>query len=446
MPSPDSNKRLLQNIFSLSLLQLANNFLPLIAVPVVVRIIGPEKYGVINFVSVVVTYFVLLTNYSFDLTATREIARNPADAAGRTRVFNEVFFAKLFLLAVSTVLFVGVVYALPELAAEKQVAVFTFITCISLVITPNWLYQGMQELYYVAVFNFVTKLLFTVFILFVVREESDYVWQPFMISISHVLVGVGSFAWAVKKYRIRLGYVPFGRVLRLLWQEKVIFSSFVAIAIYTNSSTLILGLVQTPTDVGFFTASSKLVIIMHTVVTIPLGLSLFPFIGESFGISKEAGVQKVKAIMPFVLLLTALMGAVVWLVAPFIITIFYGNAFVPAIAVLRILCFVPMVIGLSNLMGVQTMVNLKMDGAYVRITFVGALIGILLNIVLAEKFSYLGTAWAWLLTEASVAVIMWLYLYTIRIQIVDFAFFRYSYLLESIQPAVRSLRQKLSGR
>jgi PST family polysaccharide transporter len=281
-------------------------------------------------------------------------------------------------------------------------------------------------------------------VLVVVREREDYVWQPFIISVAHILVGICAFVWAIKKYRISLFPVPLKRVFEVLWNEKVIFFSVLSINIYQSASTLILGLVQSPEDVAYYYASWRLVIIMHTVVTIPIGMSLFPFIGESFAVSKEAGIQKVQSTTPLIVLITAFMGAVVWLLAPFIITIFYGEAFRPAIGVLRILCFIPMIMGVSNLMGVQTMVNLKLDKLYTIVIALGGFIGIGLNIWLARQYNYIGAAWAWFLTELAIVGLMWVFLHRRNIQIIVPKYFSYRFIAGSIQPMVSAIKDKMS--
>ncbi len=57
---------------------------------------------------------------------------------------------------------------------------------------------------------------------------------------------------------------------------------------------------------------------------------------------------------------------ILWLFGPMVIVLFYGPKFEPTVAVFRILAFVPMIIGLSNLLGIQTMINLKMDKTFFR--------------------------------------------------------------------------------
>lgn len=438
-----SGKRLARNFFSLSLVQFANNFLPLLTVPVIARIIGPDKFGAINFAAAIVTYFSLLINYGFDLTATRAIARAPHDQEERNRIFSEILFAKVFLLVLSLLVFIPSLFLVPAIAADKALFIYTYIACFSLVITPNWLYQGMQELHQIAVFNFVSKLLFTLSILFIVKKEEDYALQPLILSLSQIAVGLGSFLWAIKKYDLRIFVVRLKKILSLLWTEKMIFFSMIVVTLYTTTNTIILGLVQTNTDVAFYTAGWKLIMIMQTFVSLPLRLSLFPFIGESFGKSQAQGVAKVSQLVPFITIFTAVSGAFIWILAPWMIQMFYGSQFGEAATVLRILCFVPLILALGDLFGIQTMINLKMDKQFFNITLVGAGVGLILNYFLSKQTGATGTAWAWLLTEVFITSTMWIFLYLRKIRLIDINYFRPSHLFQLLRPFVFALKKKV---
>jgi PST family polysaccharide transporter len=436
--------KLIRNFFSLSLVQFANNFLPILTVPVIARIIGPEKFGAINLAAAVITYFSLLINYGFDLTATRSIARNPKDADNRNRVFSEILFAKMFLLAVSLVVFVPCLFYVKVLAQDKDLFVYTYIACFALVLTPNWLYQGMQELHQIALFNLVSKLLFTLSILFIVTKQQDYVFQPLILSVSQIFVGICSFLWALRKYQIRIHKVKFTKIMELLWTEKMIFFSMIVVILYTTTNTIILGFVQSTREVAYYSAGWKLIMIIQTFVSVPLKLSLFPFVGESFGRSNNDGVSKVKQILPFITIFTALSGIFIWILAPWLIGLFYGSEFTQAATVLRILCFVPLVLALGDLFGIQTMINLKMDKQFFNITLSGAILSLGLNFLLAKQLGAIGTAWAWLLTEVCITLIMWCFLYSRKIQLIEFGYFRYKHLSGLFRPFVFLIRARLT--
>lgn len=439
-----SKRGLVKNVFSLGLVQVANYVFPFISVPIVSRIIGPDKFGVINFAAAFMTYFTLLINFGFDLSATRAIASGRNDLEERNKIFNQVLLAKILLLAVSVVLFLISLYAVPQLREEKAVAVFSFLLCISWVITPNWLYQGMQELSRIAIFNLATKIIFTVIILLVIREKSDYIWQPLAIGIAQIVVGVFSFAYAIHKYRVSVKLPQLGPVLDLLWSERVIFFSMVVINLYTTTNVVLLGFLQSSEEVGYYTAGYRLITIIQTLIAVPLSQSLFPFVGTAFSQSREKGLEVVKQLFPIVTLITLSAALLLWLFGPLVISVFYGSKFAPSVMVFRILAFVPMIIGWSNLLGIQTMINLKMDKTFFRITLFGAIASIGLNFVLVSRFGFIGTAWCWLLTEILITSVMYFALSRQGIHVVEKRYFSPAHFKKYLKPIILTVKQKIS--
>ena len=76
------HKKLASNIASLFTVQAANYLIPLLTLPYLVRILGPREFGLIAFAQAFSQYFVILTDYGFNLSATREVAIHRADASG----------------------------------------------------------------------------------------------------------------------------------------------------------------------------------------------------------------------------------------------------------------------------------------------------------------------------------------------------------------------------
>ena len=62
------------NLFWLYALQGLNYLVPLAVLPYLLRILGVEHYGLIAFAQAFAQYFIILTDYGFNLSATKRIA------------------------------------------------------------------------------------------------------------------------------------------------------------------------------------------------------------------------------------------------------------------------------------------------------------------------------------------------------------------------------------
>lgn len=436
-----SGKKVIRNFFSLSIVNYANNFLPLLTMPIIARIIGPEKLGEINLAAAFVTYFSLIINYGFDLTGTRAIAKGAQDRAACNSIFNEVFSAKLFLFTLSSVVFVGCLFIVPTVAEEKALYLFSYFYCIAHVFTPNWLYQGMQDAHQMAIFQLIAKIIFTASILFVVQQRSDYAYQALLLSLSQVMVALFSFFWAINRYKFRVQLIRIKEIFTLLVKEKMIFFSMVVSSLNAITNTMVLGFIQNPTEVGYYTVGWKLITIMQSFISLPLLQALFPYMGECFGKSKEDGIMRIRKMAPLISVVTAMAGVFLWFAAPLLVTLLYGSEFAPGILVLRILGFIPLIQSMGDLFGIQTMINMKMDKQFFNIKLLGCFIGLVLNVLLSYWGGAQGTAWAWVLTEVCVTSILLYYLYSQGIRLIDYTYFRIAYFLQIFNALIRRRNQ-----
>jgi len=403
-------KHLFKNILSLTVVQLANYVLPLVSVPIIVRIIGPERYGTINYYNSFVLYFMLLINYGFDYSGTRYIAVAKDDVQRRNEHFTKVLYAKIFLFLVSVVVFSVSLWFISKSAAETRVAVYTFLITIAWVFQPNWFFQGMQRLTQVALFNFFTRLIFTVVILIVIRQKQDYMWQPLILSLTQILVSIISLFYAAGRFGLTLLPVKLRSAFQLLWEDRMIFLSMLATNLYTDTNIVILGLFETREHVGYFTAAWKLIFVFLVMLSLPLSQAMFPYIAELMSKDKNRGIEQLKKVLALIIYLSLGMSVMLYFAAGVLIHGFYGNQFNATIIIFRILTIVPVLSFINTVLGLQTMLNLKMDRAYFVIIFLGGVFSVLFNLVMVNIYGYMGCAWSWIVAEFIIAVAMDRYL------------------------------------
>ncbi len=417
-------KRFAINVASLFSVHVANMLLPLLTVPYVVRIIGPERLGLINFSQAYVAYFTLLINYGFDMAAVRTIAANRTNKELVNRTFSEVIAGKALLWILSTLIFMGVTWFTPDFRSHILLHTCTYVSCIGVVLFPVWIYQAMEDLGRVAVFNLVLKVLFTLSVFLLIKQPEDYYYQNLSISVAQIVVSVIAFSVALKRFHLTFTWPTIGQLRKRFRDDSTLFFSGVMITLYAGSTVFLLGLLSTPYNVGIFSAGTRLESIARSFVTLGLNQAFFPIVASAFGSSREDGLRVVRTTFFPLMVFMILVSLTLWLVAPVFINLFYGAKFQDAIPVLRIVSLLPILIGISNLLGLHTMLNLRMDKAFFRITAIGSVVGLVLNSFLIQKMGYIGAAYAWVAAEAYIALSMYIYLRNKGIQIIQPAYLR----------------------
>jgi len=418
------HRTVISNTLSLSGLQMANTLLPIITVPYVVRVIGPGDYGLISFAQAVVSYFILLVNYGFDLSASREVARVREDPAKLTDVFWAVMWTKFVLFVASTIVFVPLVLFVPQFKSVWQVMVAAYIMLVGYLAFPTWLFQGMEKLGLTAIINFILKLAFTACIFLFLRTRDEFVVVPLLGSLSQVVAGVLALAY-IKKNLVRNMRLPhFAEIVEQLKSGWTVFISTVFINFYTASNTVILGFFAPQANVGYYAAGGRLVYVVQAMVLNPIAQASYPHVGKLMKEERKRGVEYLKKMTLLIAAATIPASILIFIFAPEAVKILLGNEFLPSIKILRILAPFPFVIGMSNVLGTQGALNLNKDREFLKIIIVGSILNLVLNLSMAGLLKETGTAIAWLVTEAYITVAFFFLLRGAGINIFDFAFYR----------------------
>ena len=378
-----------------------------------VRLLGPEYFGLLAFAAAFITYFVLLTDYGFNLSATRQVSIYRDDNNKISEIFSAVMIIKAFLALAGFVFMVVIVFSFEKFSRHWELYVVTYGLVVGQMLFPVWLFQGMERMKYITYLNISAKVFFTVCIFSFVKEQEDYLLVPLLTAMGFIVSGVLSLYVVAKKFDVVFSWQDASVLKSQLAEGWHVFLSSMSISLYTVSTTFILGLFVNNTVVGYFAAADKIV---HAVkgLYVPVSQAIYPLVGKKLYEDKEQGLVFIKKVSWVVGAGMFVISGMLFILADPIVVILLGEQYQESIFLLKVMAFLPFIVALGNIFGIQTMLNLGYKKEFSLFIFVAAIAGLLLSLYLTSLYEAVGTSFAVLIVEVFIAVMLGLF---VRIKI-----------------------------
>ncbi len=402
-------KRIFENILSLFSLQGLNYILPLITFPYLTRVLGPDKFGLIAFALAFIGYFQILTDYGFNLSATREISIHRYDDIQVSRIYSSVMVTKALLMVFSFLLMTVIVFSFEKFQSDWLLYFFTFGLVLGNLLLPTWFFQGMEKMRYISILNIAISLIYTAAIFIFIRNPADYLYVPLISTIGTVIIGLYSLRLIKREFGVSFIRPSRANVKHQLEEGWHVFISTVAVSLYTISGTFILGFFASNTIVGYFSVAYRIISIANGFLN-PISQSIYPYISSLAIKSKEQTINFIKKVTILIGVLSFLISVLIFIFAGLILSILAGNQYDQSVLLIRIMAFLPFIIALSNIFGVQTMLTFNYKQAFSRIIMIGSAINIILTLIMTPIYQAVGISVAMVITEIYITLAMYLYL------------------------------------
>jgi PST family polysaccharide transporter len=400
----ETRRRLFENFLPLSFLQVANYIFPLITLPYLVRVLGPEKFGLISFAQAFTGYFIILTDYGFNLSATREIAIYREDKEKVSEIFSSVMVIKFFLFFLSLGIMSAIIFTFEKFRKDWEIYYLTFGMVLGQVLFPVWFFQGMERMKYITFLNILAKLIFTIAIFVFVRKVGDYLYVPLLNSLGFIVAGIIGLWIVLKDFGIGFRMPSWEGIKHQLKEGWYIFISTVAISLYTISNTFILGLFTNNTIVGYYSAAEKIIKAIQGLWT-PVAQTIFPFFTNVYSKKPEDARVLLIKLLKITGMVTFIISVLGCFSAPILIHICLGEQYKVSVKIFQILIFTFFAIGTNNILGIQGLVAFGYGKIFAKVVILGAIFHITLLIILVPLFSYFGPAIATVLTELFIFIV-----------------------------------------
>lgn len=392
------------------LLNVAAVIFPLITAPYISRVLEPDGVGLFNFSNIYAGYFAMVAMLGIPTYGVREVAKLREDKKALTELVSQlVSIAIITTIGVSVIYFASIAIV-GKLSENFLIFLFAGFVIYLAPFKINWYFQGIED------FGFITKVSLavrtaSVICLFIfVRDKSDLIIYVIISVLGTVLADLWNYFKMCRagiKPRFTLkGLKP--HISPLL----VLFTSVIAMSIYTVLDTLMLGFITDYEQVGYYSNSMHMSKVALSAVT-SLSLVAVPRVSYYMKDKDYDNInQLIKKSFSVVSFLAIPMAIGLACIAPTFIPLFFGPKFMGSIVPLMILSILIIAIGFNNLTGVQILIGMGFDKLFLYSVLVGTFSNFLLNCILIPILGAIGASIASVVAETLILGVTTYYVYT----------------------------------
>lgn len=393
------NKIIKNYLYNISF-QLLVMILPLITTPYVSRVIGADGIGAYSYTQSLTYYFILFGCVGLNLYGQKEIAYVQDDKKRRSSIFFELIFIRFFTNGVSIALF-----SLIFLGHTRYHTLFLIqildiaASCIDI----SWFFQGLEDFKKIVIRNFIIKLAGVIMIFTLVKQPGDLYLYVLCYS-STLFLGNASMWIYIPRFVSKVSWKAI-ELKKHVRPALILFLPQIATSIYNVlDKTMIGALTGIDAEVAYYEQAQKIVKVALAFIT-SLGVVMLPRVAAVFS---QRNFDQIKLYMSrsfqfvFFLGLPLTFGLIG--ISKGLVPWFYGEGFDKVYPNIIIISPIILVVGITNVIGVQYLLPTNRQKDYLISVVVGSLINLCMNFLLIPRMQSIGAAASTIIAETSVMI------------------------------------------
>ncbi|AHL23100.1 flippase [Thermococcus nautili] len=399
-----------KNTLALMVASVVSKGLAFLTLILLARYLGSENYGKLAFAMALTSFFTVIADFGLSSLIVREVARGKEKAGvylGTFSIFKVFLAVVVFLALVLISHFGGYDYSTKILIL--LFGIYTILLSYSTFFIS--FFRAFERMEYEALVRSIEKVFLLVLtaMFIYLNKKLVYFAVPYLASSSvAVLLALFLVIHKVDKPKFLSDK---GFLVETLKESLPFALTSIFVIVYFKTDTVMLSFMIGDSAVGIYNAARNLIEGLIFLIPYPLSMALYPIMSR-YALNSIEELRKVYIYGFLASLLLGLAG--VLFVLSFrekIILLIYGSEYLEATKVLAVLVWTFLVICVSTIS--STLLNAVNKQKIVTIgTAIGASLNVVFNYLLIPKYSYVGAAYATLITEG-VGFGIYLY-YTMR--------------------------------
>ena len=353
----------------------------------VARYLGPEQFGLMNYVVSYVSIFLILASFGFDNIEIREEAKNPEH---KDKYIGTTFWLRIILSCITMVLII-----LTAIVTESDNYTLSIIALYALsvifssfdVIRNYFTSQVMNE--YVAKVCIVRTLIACVLKLILVLLDASLTWFIAVLTFESLLQAQGFYVAYIKAVgSVRQWFFDKAVAVFMLKQSFPLLLSGAAAYIFLRIDQVMIGKMIDNASVGYFSVATKIVEILLFVPTIVIQ-TISPMLVKIKKHDERKYIERSQQVLNITVWASIIISIITSLLAYYMIIKTFGYAYQLAILPLQILSFKTIGTTLNVISGQFLIIN-GLQKYFVLRSLSGCIACIVLNMIIIPIYGVAG--------------------------------------------------------
>ena len=379
---------------------------PLITVPYISRVLGPELVGINSYTNSWLTFFMLVGQMGIALYGNREVAYHRENPIERSKIFWGIELLQVITITCALIAYLGAILLFST--TFKEYFLLQSFWIIAAGVDVSWYFMGVENFQRIVFRNMLVKLASVALIFLVVKGNNDLGKYIALLGLSNL---VGNLTlWPYLKDEIKWVPISTWHPFRHFYPALLLFVPTITTQVYLVVNRLMLGRMSTQSQLGQFQYTDQIIKVILAVVTAS-GQVMLPHIANKFSKGDVKGIRdSLYNSFDFITAIAIPMMFGIMAIAKQFAPWFLGKQFNDAGILMMIEAPVILFIGWSNVTGTQYLMPINRTKEYTVSVTVGAVINVIANLFLIALWGARGATLATDISEFAVAAVQLVYI------------------------------------
>jgi PST family polysaccharide transporter len=353
------NKKIVFNIFNRIGFLTAGKLIGFITLPLITRALGPENYGIYNYVMTIASYAFLLANWGFLAKGIRDIAKKPKNSE---KVVEFITSGRIILWFIGGI--VGLIICL-LLFGFTEMVFLIFIAIMAnfgLALTIDYNFYALKNTFLPSLSLFISQILFLILVFLFIDDQEDLKF----VLLFNLIYRLFEALFLIYFYKLNKTFkltFSLKKTYNLISENFSLGLGSKASFFQSSFPILIIPFFLSQYHLGVFTAAFKFFLILSLVLQ-TINLVISPWIVEA----REKNIKSQRSLFIKLfygyLLIGLISTVIIYLTGEFFIILLFGNEFLQSVTILKYFAICLLPIWPSYMILASYMNNLEKDRAY----------------------------------------------------------------------------------